>query len=266
MKGPLVPLAERVCPPGWSPAVLIGAARTGDWDRLERLAPTLKAQWKRRQSGRARWLMLRATRVIAGLRPFAWYRRRGLSVALLGPDGAGKSTLAEGIQRSCVFPVRRIYMGLTGGALPWVDRLLVPGLVQLGRMSVIWSRYLRGLYHQARGRLVVFDRYIYDAMVPHPERLNWYRRVTRWLDGHTCPAPDLVLVLSAPGALMHARKGEYTAEMLEDWRRHFLALRQWLPQVELVSTVGPAEEVCADVMGRLWRRYAARWSARDRSR
>src|SRR5947208_14851621 len=64
-------------------------------------------------------------------------RRRGLSIALLGPDGAGKSTLAMGIQHSFVFPVRLVYMGLTGGLLRHIARLHVPGLVflEIGRAS-----------------------------------------------------------------------------------------------------------------------------------
>jgi thymidylate kinase len=239
----------------------VSYARAGDWEALEGLAPALRANWTRRppvDSGRR--MFRRRWQALTDLLSLVWWRRRGLSVALLGPDGAGKSTLAQGIKGSSIFPVHLAYMGLTGGALPYADRLLLPGLVQLGRIGILWSRYVRGLYHQVRGRLVVFDRYIYDAMTPHPERLNWYRRATRWIDGHACPGPDLVLVLNAPGETMYERKGEYTPAMLEDWRQHFLALQHWLPQLELVDTTRTAEEVCADVMDRIWRRYAARLS------
>ena len=72
------------------------------------------------------------------------WRRRGISVALLGPDGAGKTTLAGEIDNSFIFPVRRVYMGLTGGLLRHVNRLRVPGLVLLrtGRMDTPaqWAR------------------------------------------------------------------------------------------------------------------------------
>ena len=135
-------------------------------------------------------------------------------MALLGPDGAGKSTLSESLRRSSVFPSRQVYMGLTGGWLRHVDRLRVPGIVRVGRLLVIWGRYLRGQYHVYRGRLVVFDRYVLDAEVPPPYPLGPFGRLARRIDGRSCPPPDLVLILDAPGTVMHQRKGEYTPETL----------------------------------------------------
>jgi thymidylate kinase len=189
---------------------------------------------------------------------------RGLTVALLGPDGAGKSTLAAGIQTSFIFPVRSIYGGLTGGMLLYVTRLRIPGVVILGRVLVFWCRYLVAQYHKARGRLVIFDRYIYDAAAPHPDRLTWMRRLSRWVDGHACPGPDLVLVLSVPGEVMYTRKGEYSAKTLEHWRQRFLALQSRLPQLEVVDTTRPKDEVRTDVVDRIWRRYAARWKQNEK--
>jgi thymidylate kinase len=183
-------------------------------------------------------------------------------VALLGPDGAGKSTLANGIEQSFVFPVRQVYMGLTGGMLRHVDRLRIPGVVRVGRLLVIWARYFRAQYHMARGRLVVFDRYIYDAEVPTPHPLGPADRLGRWIDGRACPAPDLILVLDAPGAVMHQRKGEYDPVMLEEWRQRFRSLQRRLPRVELIDTTRDIGAVRAEVVGRLWHCYAVRWRKR----
>lgn len=136
------------------------------------------------------------------------------------------------IQGSFILPVRPMYMGLTGGLLRYVALIHVPGVVSMARLLVFWGRYLLARYHQGRGRLVIFDRYIYDAMVPHPERLNWLRRVSRWVDGHACPGPDMVLVLDAPGNVMYERTEEYSPDILEQLRRCFLALQHRFPQVE----------------------------------
>jgi thymidylate kinase len=182
-----------------------------------------------------------------------------MRVALLGPDGAGKSTLSSGLEGSFIFPVRTIYMGLTGGLLPWADRLRFPPLVVPARLAIFWYRYVRGRYEQMRGRLVIFDRYVYDSRVPHPRQLSRLERAVRWIDGHSVPGPDLVLVLSAPGDVMHARKGEYSSETLELWRRHFLALRERIPNLEIVDTTQDPEAVRAEVTQRIWNRYRARW-------
>ena len=256
--GPLAQVVAESCPPGWTLERMVECVALGDWGALEQLAPSLTTTWLRRHSITVPQILLqqglwRVDRLVKR------FRRRGLSVALLGPDGAGKSTLATAIQKSFIFPVRVVYMGLTGGLLPHVARLRVPGLVLLGRLLVFWGRYLAAQYHTMCGRLVVFDRYIYDAAVPHPERLNWLRRASRWVDGRACPGPDLVLILSAPGEVMYARKRSYSPEQLEDWRRHYLALSQRIPHVRIVDTTQPEHVVHTEAVHRIWQQYSARW-------
>jgi thymidylate kinase len=256
--GPLAQTVAGVCPDGWTPGRILQCVAEGGWTDLERLGPALTAIWMRRQGiGVRQRLRLGAVQLVR--RAVSLRRRRGLSVALLGPDGAGKSTLIAGIQTSFVLPVRSVYMGLTGGLLPRVDSLRVPLLVVPGRLFIFWCRYLIAQYHQIRGRLVVFDRYIYDSAVPTPHSLNWLRRGYRWIDGRACPAPDLVLVLDAPGTVMYQRKGEYTPEQLENWRQHFLALQGRVRQLEIVDTTHNQDAVRTDVIDRIWRRYADRW-------
>jgi hypothetical protein len=260
LTGPLACFIDQVLPPDWSVSHLLTGLRCGNWPALERLRPSLSARWRLKQGITDRHLrtlgLLRAKHQARTL-----LRRRGLSVALIGPDGAGKTTLAEAIQRDFILPVRIIYGGLTGGRLPQVDALRVPVLVVGGRFGVFWCRYLLALYHQLHGRLVVFDRYIYDAVAPTPYRLSRLQRVYRWLDGHACPPPDLVLLLDAPGEVMHRRKGEYSPPELEDWRQHFLTLRRRLRRLEVVPTTRDQDLVRRDVINRIWRYHAARWSA-----
>jgi len=128
---------------------------------------------------------------------------------------------------------------------------------------VFRARYTLAQYHQLRGRLVLFDRYTYDSAVPTPYHLNWLEHAYRRIDRVACPAPDLVLLLDAPGAVMHARKGEYDPEMLENWRQHFLQLKRSVPQLQVVDATRPQAEVCAEAVERIWRCYAARWQSRE---
>ena len=247
-----------VCPATCPPEGVLAAARDGDWLGLERLSPLLLERWPRLAPSRP------MPGPVARLRGAVQFRLRdvrrgGIGVALVGPDGAGKTTAAAGIAAGFVFPVRRVYMGLTGGMMRRVNRLRVPGIVLLGRLAVVWSRYLYARSLQARGVIVVFDRYVYDAVAPTPTPLSRAGRVSRWIVGHACPAPDLVLVLSAPGQVMHQRKGAYTAEDLEDWRQHFLGLQHRMPNVEVVDTSRPVDVVRADVIQRVWQCYRQRW-------
>jgi thymidylate kinase len=178
---------------------------------------------------------------------------------VLGPDGAGKSSLVEGIRTTVPIPVRVVYMGLTGGALRYTERLRLPGLVLAASALVVWGRYLTGRYHTTLGRLVLFDRYVYDAVAPHPRRTRPWHRASRWTLARLCPGPDLVLVLNAPGAVMFVRKGAYSAEVLEDWRQRFLTLRERLPNVHVIDATQPAHAVRVEATRVIWRGLATRW-------
>lgn len=185
-------------------------------------------------------------------------RRSGLTVALLGPDGVGKSTLAASLKGA--FPnfsdVRMLYMGLGYAGLPGLARLPVPGALAVVGLLTLWRRYLAARYHRDRGRLVVFDRYTYDALLPPGRRLTPPQRFTRWVWAHACPAPDLVLLLDAPGAVIYERRGESEPALVEAARRNFLSLRHRVPQLQVVDAARPEEDLRADVADRIQRRYA----------
>jgi thymidylate kinase len=256
--GPLGMVLDEYSPAGWSSELVLDMVCRGEWLKLGQLAPTLKTCWMRKQHIRVRKRLLAQWNRKAD-RIQQIFTNRGLGVAVLGPDGAGKTTLVSGIREKFIFPVQPVYMGLTGGLLRYVDKLKLPLLVVPGRIFIFWCRYLIAKYHQLRGRLVVFDRYVLDYSVPPPYPLSSLQRGMRWIDGHSIPLPDLVLVLDAPGELMFQRKGEYDPKMLEEWRERFLALKAQIPGLEILDTTRTIEDVIADAMDRIWKRYALRW-------
>jgi thymidylate kinase len=182
---------------------------------------------------------------------------RGLTVALLGPDGVGKSTLVAGLGADCPLPVRTVYMGMWQGAdrpgRTWRDA----AVAVLVRPLRVWARLAVAAAHVARGRLVLFDRYTYDALLPVTGSLKWLKRPYFRVLAHLAPRPDLVLVLDVPGEVAFARKGESSPEGLEAVRQGFLALA---PRVgaEVVDADAPPEQVRADVLARIRRRLPSR--------
>jgi thymidylate kinase len=175
---------------------------------------------------------------------------------LLGPDGAGKSTLAEGLRRVLPVPVRIVYMGVfrTDTAQHLWRR--VPGAGLLLRVSRLWWRSTVARYHRARGAVVVFDRYVFDAKLrPGPKSPR--SRASYWVIERACPAPDLVLLLDAPGAVMFERKGEHDVTTLEQRRGWYLDLVSKLPQGQVIDATLPPSGVLEAAVTAVWKAQSA---------
>jgi hypothetical protein len=193
--------------------------------------------------------VFRKVQRLAGL-----FRPPAPSIALLAPDGAGKSTLTAGIRDSFPFPVTTVYMGL------YQDRRRsrwsrMPGLGLAVNLGTQWRRYLTARARQAAGHLVVFDRYTFDALLPTSRRLTAVGRLRRWLLARSCPAPDLVVVLDAPGDVLYARKQEHDPIVLERQRQAYLQMGATIPGVAVVDATADADGLRQTVMALVWQLY-----------
>lgn len=241
---------------GLVPGEIVALAAAADWDAVLGHSvhrPSLPAS-----------RLARITGLPARLRELG--ELRGLSVAVVGPDGAGKTTLVEGLARSLPLPTRIQYMGLTGGRMPKADALRVPGLVLAARIAILWLRYLRSASHRARGRMVLFDRYTLDGAVPSGLPLSFAGRMSRRLQRSVCPMPDIVILLDASGATMHHRKGEYEPHVLETWREAYGRLRGCVAVLEVIDAEQPADDVRREAEALIWRRYGELRSGTARPR
>jgi thymidylate kinase len=248
-----------------SAQLLTGAARSGDWRgvvfslrglRKELLRPSTLGGLRRAGEYWARDLVRRARR---------WIQPTGAHVVLLGPDGAGKSTVSAMVSQHLAAAFRRtsrrhlrpglLQPVLTGPPTPPTAPHSKPPRSLLGSLAkcVFWLfDYTIGYYVTVRpalvrSTLVLFDRYLLDVLV---DPIRYRYGGSQWLIRllwRLAPKPDLVVLLDAPPQILRSRKLETSLEETVRQREAYRALVHSLPNGHLVDAAQPVERVAAQV-------------------
>lgn len=201
----------------------------------------------------------------------------GLHVVLLGPDGAGKSSVVKSLAHS----LAPLFNGVTVRHFaPRLARKYVYGasvtqphaqkprskFLSLIKAGYWFGDFTLGHWFQTRpdlvrGRLVLFDRHLLDAFVD-PRRYryngpNWIISLL-WL---AVPKPDLIILLDAPAEVLHQRKQELSVEESKRQRIAYRYLVEQLPNGNIVDASRPLPEVVATIED-IVIRYMARRTAR----
>jgi thymidylate kinase len=156
-------------------------------------------------------------------------RLSGICVAILGPDGSGKSSVIDqlvpmlapefrGIQRLHLRP--RVFSGSAAGQRTNTDphgQALRGPLASSAKLLFLWADYSIGYFVRVRpaltrSSLVLFDRYYYDLLV---DSRRFRYGGPAWLlklIGRLIPRPDLLLILDAPAEVLQSRKQEVSPE------------------------------------------------------
>jgi thymidylate kinase len=236
-------------------AGVLDTIRAGDTARSRSLAGELARRW----AGARRPVVLArrfAGRVVRHLDLTVPGHPAGTVVAIVGPDGAGKTTLSSSLRRSFPTSTRAVYMGLWRESR-WDDVLRsVPG----GRLGHRIGRLLRASVaahaHRLLGRLVLLDRFPQDVLLPGDVDTSLGGRVIGSLAQRLGPDPDLVLVLDAPGELLFARKGEHDPVLLEERRQGYLRLADRFRASVVLDATQPAAAVLAAAVSAIWSRFS----------
>ena len=171
---------------------------------------------------------------------------------MLGPDGAGKSTLTQGIAAAFGLPTRVVYMGLWQGEDGAARALPLAALAAARRPFRSWRRAAVTGWHQARGRLVVLDRHPYDALLPPTPPHVALKRLFFTLLAHTVPAPSVVLILDVPAEIAAFRRPDEDPGALATLRSEYLSLARRLPRAVVLDADRSPEALRAAAVDRIW--------------
>ncbi len=202
----------------------------------------------------------------------------GLLVAVVGPDGAGKTTLALNLQTMLTPAFRRVdRFHLLPRVLLRRREALAPVTDPHGRrargrtLSLLKAIYYLLEYRAGyllavrpllvRSSLVIFDRYYHDLVVdPLRHRYGGSTALLK-LVGRLIPQPDMLLVVDAPESDLQARKAEVSREEASRQRAAYRLLAREATAVLLDGAAAPevvAREAAEAVLARLAERYQER--------
>ena len=187
-----------------------------------------------------------------------WVRRkRGLEVALVGVDGAGKTTIATALQ-GLAYPVKVIAMG--SAHFRWLSMLQrsFPRLVL--QLTIHCERMLRrwlGFFLKCFGWIVIYDRHPLEQVNTKPMLVR--HQINNWFFGLYGWPVDLTFWLTGNYQQIYQRKREFTAErlcILDERIADVLAYRQ-IDHLKVDVTDRSLEDVISSVILQVSARYEA---------
>jgi thymidylate kinase len=265
----------------WSPAnasLIASAARGNNWEVVRRALSELRTELRRGAFAR-RPVWTVKYKLSKGLRKVVEFLRpsSGLHVVMLGPDGVGKSTVVEVLERDLAAAFCGIkYNTFAPQLLP--RKPATPGGQPHGLPPRSWpASVVKGLwwviyyslgYHYTirptvgRGGLALNHRYCVDALVDcRRYRYAGPQRLLR-LAWRLARKPDLVFLLDAPPEVVQARKKEVAFEETVRQREAYKKLVTAMTNGHVIDSTQAVADVVGDVERVIFNYMAGRTARR----
>jgi len=205
----------------------------------------------------------------------------GGCIAIMGPDGAGKSAVIDAVRFQFDSAYNKIRLFHLRPKTLWAGKAanqavtdphgkpprgaIVSVLKVFSLIADYWLGYaLKIAPAVRRSQLVIFDRYIYDLLVDS-KRIryggpSWLLKMA----ARVVPRPDLVILLDAPADVLWSRKQEVPFEEVLRQRDGYCKVAGKLPFSATVNAAQPLADVIRDVESTIIEHYARRTAERLR--
>ena len=199
-------------------------------------------------------------------------KNRTPMIALFGPDGSGKSTVAEiMMKRYQEVGAQSIRMHWRPGFLPYRNfnchrekkKFTNPystktrgGIKGLLIFFYIVIDFILGYYFVVRHLLrndtvVIYERYFYDILVDQKRYGLLIPISIRTFANHFIPVPNTIILLDASGKILNARKGELENTEIERQRMMMKKYLQRFDGFHLVDVTTSSPNEVADCVLRI---------------
>lgn len=202
--------------------------------------------------------------------PYRVFCPVGMSIALLAPDGGGKSTIISKLTDSCSgsFDIQYKYFrpGLfknvgqyRPNAAPEPNDNPNPhgktpnGLIKsfmryfiynidflLGYLCIVWPLKIKR-------KLIIFDRYYYDYYADIYRYHYSFADSIPHMFSFMIPSPDLIFVLDAPAEVLYKRKKELPVEEIDKQRKAFLKFAHNKKNAFVIDVNRPLDDIVKDI-------------------